>query len=490
MNVDRAWLDFLRDQFPKGSQVRSWELDDPEHISIGTLEQIDEEGRFHTRLEDGTIRKLTLGEEQFSVHPPEPALLKLYMPMTADLYERDEWGDMSYNSTELDSRDLVPYSDMILDALVKNRMPEERERGLMYWYEERDSVEAKVRSAEFTAEVRDGRLWCVAECQVVGQLTPEELKDLKDYLSGQAADGWGEGFEQRELEVDGGELYVHLWNSDDWSIQTEQERFSPKIADGLPEMCFSTLPSTGQLICIKRGESGCYPSEWDTGDKLKNVDLADDLNEKLGVTHAQRQAMEIGSMTAKECLLFAGALALEHPERIDRAMELANQLPRFDLYYGAGDNEALGRFVLEYLERPSPKAVPFLHVGQVGAAYQEQDRGIFCQGHYLRRSSPTVPRPEEPQLLQPVVGDYAIRVKLASRSNMDGVWVGFPDTGEHMDVAYPDELLLGLDALQAETLQECIVLEVDCCLPQLRDIPSQYDSAGELVRHAIDFGYA
>ena len=296
MNVDRAWLDFLRDQFPKGSQVRSWELDDPEHISIGTLEQIDEEGRFHTRLEDGTIRKLTLGEEQFSIQPPEPALLKLYMPMTADLYERDEWGDMSYDSTELDSRDLVPYSDMILGALVKNRMPEERERGLMYWYEERDSVEAKVRSAEFTAEVRDGRLWCVAECQVVGQLTPEELKDLKDYLSGQAADGWGEGFEQRELEVDGGELYVHLWNSDDWSIQTEQEQFSPKIADGLPEMCFSTLPSTGQLICIKRGESGCYPSEWDTGDKMKNVDLADDLNEKLGVTHAQRQAMEIGSM--------------------------------------------------------------------------------------------------------------------------------------------------------------------------------------------------
>ena len=75
MKVDQAWLDFLRDQFPKGRQVRSWELDDPEHISIGTLEQIDEEGRFHTRLEDGTIRKLTLGEEQFSVQPPEPALL-------------------------------------------------------------------------------------------------------------------------------------------------------------------------------------------------------------------------------------------------------------------------------------------------------------------------------------------------------------------------------------------------------------------------------
>ena len=67
---------------------------------------------------------------------------------------------------------------------------------------------------------------------------------------------------------------------------------------------------------------------------------------------------------------------------------------------------------------------------------------------------------------------------------------GFPDTGDHMDAAHPDELLLGLDELHAETLSECIVLEVDCCLPQLEDIPDQYASAGELVRHAIDFGYA
>lgn len=72
---------------------------------------------------------------------------------------------------------------------------------------------------------------------------------------------------------------------------------------------------------------------------------------------------------------------------------------------------------------------------------------------------------------------------------MEGVWIGFPDTGEYMDTAHPDELLLGLDALNAETLEQCIAVDVDCVLPQFTDLLAQYDTAGELVSHAIDFGY-
>ena len=224
--VSKEWLDFLRNQFPAGSRIQTWELDDPRNTleEAGTLEHIDDSGRFHVRQSDGGECVLTLGEEMFSVHPPECTQLKLYMPLTASFYARNEWGDWDETGEEWDGRTLLDYEDRILGFMVRNRVPEEAERGLMLWCD-KEFLDVKVRSAVFTAEARDGRLWGVAECQVVGQLSPEELTGLKDYLTGQAADGVGEGLEQQAIRVDGGELYVHLWQSEGWSIQTEGERF-------------------------------------------------------------------------------------------------------------------------------------------------------------------------------------------------------------------------------------------------------------------------
>ena len=98
-----------------------------------------------------------------------------------------------------------------------------------------------------------------------------------------------------KFEDGGRELYVHLWQDEGWSIQTEQERFEPYL-DKLPELCFTLLPGTGQLICVKRGESGYYPSNWSTPDAQENRRIADEQNRKLGVTPAQEKAMKIGSM--------------------------------------------------------------------------------------------------------------------------------------------------------------------------------------------------
>ena len=300
MSLSPEWQKFLQEQFPTGSRVKVRQTADLRHIVPGTtgkLEHIDENGAFQIRLDDGSAETLQIGTDSFSVLPPETHTMKLYMPLTADLTEYNDWGDLDDNLySSLDGHALTNYADEILAALEKNRMPEEAERGIMHWYHEDDSVNAKVRSVVFTAEKRDGQLWGVAVCSVVGELTPEELDTLKDYVSGQASDGWGEGFEQREIRTDDGEMYVHLWSFDDWSVHTEEERFAPKLAEGLPDLCWSTLPGTGELICIKRGESGYYPSDWETGDPVKNRETADYANERRGITKAQEQAMVTGSM--------------------------------------------------------------------------------------------------------------------------------------------------------------------------------------------------
>ena len=71
--------------------------------------------------------------------------------------------------------------------------------------------------------------------------------------------------------------------------------FIPLRSD-LPEVCFSILPSTGDVIIIKHGESGYYRCEYSTEDKAFNREFANDRNANLGVSKAQVEAMLAGSM--------------------------------------------------------------------------------------------------------------------------------------------------------------------------------------------------
>lgn len=100
----------------------------------------------------------------------------------------------------------------------------------------------KVMSTEWVGR----KLYGLATCEVNDDWTDEDTAQLKEYLTGQYADGWGEGFEQHEIdsfteietceeydeEADEyyesewevrSDVYISFWQDRNFRIMTEAE---------------------------------------------------------------------------------------------------------------------------------------------------------------------------------------------------------------------------------------------------------------------------
>jgi len=89
-----------------------------------------------------------------------------------------------------------------------------------YFSEQRNpGVKAKVLSAIPSVELRDGELMGCTTVRLKEPLDKAEMSALQEYLLGQFSDGWGEGFEQREIQTADGALYVHFWEEEPFSFE-------------------------------------------------------------------------------------------------------------------------------------------------------------------------------------------------------------------------------------------------------------------------------
>lgn len=148
-----------------------------------------------------------------------PLKVFLYDPLTAS-YDEEFYDGYPTISAE----EAAPFELRILGQIKKEEMPQENLRGLMNYYREDDEVNEKVLAARPTVETINGQLAGVCYCTISEDLTTEEQAILVEYITGQYSDGWGEGFEQREIPIGNGRfLLVSFWSSDcGWSISVEK----------------------------------------------------------------------------------------------------------------------------------------------------------------------------------------------------------------------------------------------------------------------------
>ena len=117
--------------------------------------------------------------------------------------------------------DMVYYEESIREA-VEQRNSDDGGNLMPYFDEKRNlRVKEKVISAIPSVEIRDGKLMGCTTVKLRGPLTEPEMQDLQDYLKGQFSDGWGEGFEQQEIQTADGVLFVHFWEAP-FNFEVEQ----------------------------------------------------------------------------------------------------------------------------------------------------------------------------------------------------------------------------------------------------------------------------
>ena len=149
--------------------------------------------------------------------------MKFYSPLTAEFFpDEPDWEDESYNEYEgypMDGHDLLQYADAVDEAVKKDIA--DFNGDLMQYYHEDDSVRSKVVSAVPSVEIHGNKLCGCLNVELRESLNEGEQAVLCDYISGQYSDGWGEGFEQRDIRVEDGTLAVHFWQDHDFELKRD-----------------------------------------------------------------------------------------------------------------------------------------------------------------------------------------------------------------------------------------------------------------------------
>jgi len=126
-----------------------------------------------------------------------------------------------------------------------------------------------------------------------------ELFKIKDGEQITVTSSWGDKHDYTCRYIDDYHTEVgnNLYHICEFAERMEQGgcTYAP-MEPPLPPMCYSILPSTGEVVQIDRWQKGYTATSFNDGNRAENEAIKDKFNEKLGVSKAQEQAMLAGSM--------------------------------------------------------------------------------------------------------------------------------------------------------------------------------------------------
>ena len=143
-----------------------------------------------------------------------------YFPLKGMLDE-DEYEDYY----EIDNMFLQEYKHDIREAVER----EQSIGDMAQYFNRSESVNEKLASAVWSVDEVGGKLYGRVNVRLKEPLTEGETEILKEWISGQNSDGLGEGFEQRAIETEEGNLYVSFWNSGDGYFVYSQDEMDAYI---------------------------------------------------------------------------------------------------------------------------------------------------------------------------------------------------------------------------------------------------------------------
>lgn len=149
-----------------------------------------------------------------------------YCPLQIHMTD-EEYGDWY----EVDSGYGIAYKDEIHE-LVKREQDRDL-HNMADYFDGSAGAKSKLVCAVWDVQEVGGELYGVIHTGLREAFSPAEEKEWIDELIGQAADGFGEGLEQREIKTDDGDIYVSFWHSsNDYFMENEMD-FQQRMSDNL-----------------------------------------------------------------------------------------------------------------------------------------------------------------------------------------------------------------------------------------------------------------